>query len=92
VEPYNRDKFIRFHAFQSIFLAAAWFIFWIVWGEFFLGMFFGTFGALWRLLALVGHLVSLAFLLCLILCAYKAYNSDKFMLPIIGPLAAKQAG
>src|SRR5579863_4347029 len=28
--PYNQDRTIRFHAFQSIFLNVAWFIIWVV--------------------------------------------------------------
>ena len=31
MEPYNKDKFVRFHAFQSIFFNAGLIAFWIVW-------------------------------------------------------------
>jgi uncharacterized membrane protein len=30
IEPYNRSRFVRFHAFQSIFFAVAWTALWIV--------------------------------------------------------------
>ncbi len=30
LEPYNRKREVRFHAFQSIFLSVAWFAAWIV--------------------------------------------------------------
>src|SRR5580698_4818637 len=29
LEPYNKDRFIRFHAFQCLFFAAAWTVLWI---------------------------------------------------------------
>src|SRR5665213_2513095 len=32
VAPYNKDPFVRFHAFQSIFLSLAYIVFAIVWG------------------------------------------------------------
>ena len=32
LEPYNRDRCVRFHAFQSIFFNVVIVVFWIVWG------------------------------------------------------------
>ncbi len=29
VEPYRSNRLIRFHAFQSVFLSAAWFVVWL---------------------------------------------------------------
>src|SRR5690349_15714318 len=34
LEPYNRNRFIRFHSFQSIFFAVAWTVIWIALGIF----------------------------------------------------------
>ena len=31
IDPYKTDRFVRFHAFQSIFFNIAWFALWIVW-------------------------------------------------------------
>src|ERR1700674_4447934 len=31
IEPYNKNRFIRFHAFQSIFLAVAIAVLWVGW-------------------------------------------------------------
>src|SRR5258708_31835871 len=31
IEPYNKNKFVRFHAFQSIFYCVGLIAFWIVW-------------------------------------------------------------
>jgi len=52
--PYNQSPYVRFHAWQSIFLFVAWIVLWI---------------------AMV-----------------QALNGKRFMVPIIGALAAKQAG
>ncbi len=87
LEPYNRNKTIRFHAFQSIFLWVAWFAFWIVISIFsialsLVGLFFVP---LLHLLLLLGFFVVWGTLM------YKAYNNEKWVLPVIGPLAEKQA-
>jgi len=92
IEPYNKDRFVRFHAFQSIFLSVAWIVFRIVWGSVFMGMFFTPLSTLWGLFSLVSTLVFLLFLALWIFLMYKAYNNQKYELPFIGPLAAKQAG
>ncbi|MGO9274726.1 MAG: zinc-ribbon domain-containing protein [Terriglobia bacterium] len=92
VEPYKNDKFVRFHAFQSIFLSVVWIAFRIVWRNILMGMFFTPFFGLWGLFSLVMTLVSLAFLVLWVFLMYKAYNNEKYELPFIGPLAAKQAG
>jgi len=88
IEPYNKDPFVRFHAFQSIFLSVAYIAFSVVWGVVFGMLFFLNLGFLWSLLALV----RLAFLLLWLFTMYKAYKNERFSLPVIGPLAAKQAG
>ena len=31
IDPFKADRFVRFHAFQSIFFNLAWIAFWIVW-------------------------------------------------------------
>lgn len=87
LEPYNRNKFVRFHAFQSIFLHVAWIGLWIVtsildailpWGLGFivtllqLGLWLGGL-ALW------------------IYSMIKAYNNEKFKVPVIGDIAEQQA-
>jgi len=91
IEPYKNNKFVRFHAFQSIFLSVVWIAFRIVWGTIFMGMFLTPLGALWGLFSLVSTLVSLAFLALWIFMMYKAYNNEAYELPFIGPLAAKQS-
>jgi uncharacterized membrane protein len=92
IEPYKNDKFVRFHAFQSIFLSVVWIGFRIIWGYIVMGMIWSPFSGLWALLGLIGMLISLAFLACFLFLMYKAYNNERFRLPFIGDLAAKQAG
>jgi uncharacterized membrane protein len=82
VEPYNRNKLIRFHAFQSLYLVAALFVIDIV-----LSSLFGVIGIFWAFFPII----RLAFFGVLIFVAMKAYKGQKIVLPVIGPLAEKQA-
>ena len=91
LEPYRNDRFVRFHAFQSIFFNVALIAFWILWNGIFWSI-FGRVGFLWPIMSLISLLVSLGFFLCWIFLMYKAYNNERFMIPIIGEFAAKQAG
>ena len=90
VEPYSKDKFVRFHAFQSLFFALACFVLSIVLTI--LSMILAVIPVIgW----LIGLLMWLAFpLLLLVAWIYlmiKAYNNEKFKLPIIGNIAEQQA-
>ncbi len=89
--PYNQNKFIRFHAFQSIFYNVAIIGLWIVlsiFGAIIRAMVGFGFGLVWSLIML---LVWLACVGVWILLMVKAYQGQKYMLPVIGPLADKQA-
>jgi uncharacterized membrane protein len=89
--PYNQNRDIRFHAFQSIFFNIAWFALWIVVSIVilffhlipFLGLFVSM--VLRFILGLGGFIVWLYMM-------FKTYNGEKVVLPVIGPLADKQAG
>jgi uncharacterized membrane protein len=78
--PYNKNKLIRFHAFQSIFLSVGLIILWwalsiiLPWG-------------LWRLIGLI----DLAFFVLWIYLLVQTYQGNKVVLPVVGDLAAKQA-
>ena len=93
LEPYNRNKTIRFHAFQSIFFFAAWVAISIVFAVFggilasagLLGL---GFAALWGLFHLA---IGIGLFVIWIMLMVKAYQNQKWVLPIIGPLAEKQA-
>ena len=88
IAPHNRDRFVRFHAFQAIFLGVTWFVLAIV-----LSVLSNM--VPWPLSVVMGLLfwvVRLGFLGVWIFLMYKAYNHEKFKLPVIGDLAEKQAG
>lgn len=92
IEPYKNDKFVRFHAFQSIFFNAGLIAFWIVWSI--LAGILGTltFGVLGLIMALIGMVIALAVFGFWIFLMYKAYNNEQFMIPFVGELAKKQVG
>lgn len=83
IDPYKSNRNIRFHAFQSIFLSVATFALFIV---------LSIISAIIHFLALLMPLVSLCIFGLTIFLMYKCYNKEKVVLPIIGPLAEKQAG
>jgi uncharacterized membrane protein len=93
IEPYKNNRFIRFHAFQSIFFWVVCVGFWMIWSWLIVGMFFATGGlGMLGFIGLLFTLIRLAMLAAWIFLMYKAYNNEEFKLPIIGDLAAKQAG
>ena len=90
IAPFNQNKTVRFHAFQSIFLSVAVIVVAIALSVFSSIMF----AISWALGSLVGliHLVfGLAVFLLWLYMMWKAYQNEKVVLPIIGPLAEKQA-
>jgi uncharacterized membrane protein len=88
IEPHNKNRFVRFHAFQSIFFHVTWIILYFIYSIISYGLPWGLHiigSLLYLVIALGGFLVWL-FLM------YKAYNNEQFKLPIIGDIAMKQAG
>jgi uncharacterized membrane protein len=84
--PYNHNQTIRFHSWQSIFLTLACIVVDVCLSVIAHLPFFGFMTlALWPL-------VGLAFFIVWILCLIKAFNGQRFKLPIIGDLAERQAG
>src|SRR5271157_5164311 len=84
IEPYNRNRFVRFHSFQCLFTCSALILLQIVLSIFSHILPFFMFG-IWSLLGL-------AELALWILLVFKAYNHEMFKLPIVGDMAEKQAG
>ena len=83
--PYNQNRVVRFHAFQSIFLNIATIV--LSWA---LGIVFGVL----HFLGVVPFLVPLIWLGYFVLWLYlmfSAYQGRKVVLPVIGPLADQQA-
>jgi uncharacterized membrane protein len=92
LDPYKNDKFVRFHAFQSIFYSVVVIGFSIIWMIItgILGVM--TLGFLFFVMGMISLLIHLAFLAFAIFLMYKAYQNELYKAPIIGELAAKQAG
>jgi uncharacterized membrane protein len=87
VDPYKRNQFVRFHAFQSIFLSVGWTALYLL-----LGVAFAVLpGALWSVSLMLNSLLSLAVFLLWLFLMYKAYSNERFKLPVIGDLAERQA-
>lgn len=91
LEPYNKNPTIRFHAFQSIFFNVGAFLLWIV--VFIFTMVLHFIPVIGTIIALLLYLVmGFGFFGFWLFLMYKAYNKEKFVIPVIGPLAEKQAG
>ncbi len=86
LEPFSRSRFVRFHSFQCIFFALAWFVLSVALNIVAHIPIFGF------LTLLIWPLVGLAGLIIWLLLVLKAFQGQKFKLPIIGDLAEKQAG
>jgi uncharacterized membrane protein len=88
--PYNQNKAIRFHAFQSIFLSAAWFAVFIVERVIDAALLSISLGLV-AMVALVWTVVGLGFVVLWVVLMVKAYQGQRWKLPVIGDLAEKQA-
>lgn len=78
IEPYNKDRFIKFHSIQSLALAVA------------------TIGAsiVLSMIPILGWILllflPLAVLALAVICAVKAYQNERYKLPVLGDFAEKQ--
>lgn len=89
--PYNQNRNVKFHAFQSIFFNLAWIVLWFV--LMFIGLIVGRIPVLGSLLMLaVDFVVGLGGFILWLYLMFKTYNGEKVVLPVIGPLAQQQAG
>jgi uncharacterized membrane protein len=88
LSPYNQDSRVRFHAFQSIFFNISWIV--IAIGLSVLSAMFGAIH-LWLLIAPIHLLIDLALFATWIYLMFKAYSGSRVVLPIIGPIAERQA-
>lgn len=80
LEPYNKNRFIRFHAIQAIGLAVV---------SMGLSIVLGMIPVLgWIMLIFLPLVVFVA----AVICAVKAFQNQWFKLPVIGDFAEKQAG
>ncbi|MDD5542681.1 MAG: DUF4870 domain-containing protein [Acidobacteriia bacterium] len=88
IEPHNKNRFVRFHAFQSIFFSVVWIVFSMICSFFIMALPFG----LWFVGSLLHLIIWLGGFLLWLFLMYKAYNNEMFKLPVIGDIAMKQAG
>lgn len=80
IEPYNRDRFVRFHSFQALALGVA-------------GIVVSIFLSLIPIIGwLLLPIVSLLWLVLWLVCVFKAFSNDWFKLPVIGGWSMQQAG
>ncbi|MBI4875203.1 MAG: hypothetical protein HY822_11280 [Acidobacteria bacterium] len=79
--PYNQNKTIRFHAFQSIFLHVAFILIWIVAGLI----------LPWSLSLVLSPLIGLGGFGLWLYMLWQTYQNHRVKLPVIGDLAEKQA-
>jgi uncharacterized membrane protein len=84
LKQYQQRKFVRFHAFQSVFFWALVVVLAL------LGLLASLFGWLFGWL-LVGTLISIALFFTWLLLSVKALQGERFGLPFLGPLAEQQA-
>ena len=85
VAPYNKNPNVRFHSWQSIFLAIAWVAADIVL------MIIGRLPFVGLINLLLWPLVALGFFILWVVVLIKAFNGQRFKIPFIGDLAEKQA-
>lgn len=90
LSPYNANRAIRFHAFQSIFINVSIIALWIA---------FMILAVVLNMIPVLGAIISLLLSLALGLGGFglwlymmlKTYNGERIVLPVIGPMAEKQA-
>ncbi len=79
MEPYNRDKFVRFHSFQALFLGIASIV-----GHIVLSM-----------IPIIGWIIlpffSLGIFVLAVIAAVKAYQNQEWSIPVVGNFAKQQA-
>ncbi len=91
LEPYKNDRFVRFHAMQSVLFSVACVAFSIAW-RIVVGVLMSFSG--WLALATVPLrlLISLGIVALWVYVIFQAYNKREYRIPFIGAIAAKQVG
>lgn len=88
IEKDHKD--VRYHAWQSIFLTIAAFT--VLLAVSILNAIVGAISTiLGALIDILNPVAALGFFILWVVCLIKAYNGERYQLPIIGPLAEKQA-
>ena len=87
LSPYKEDRFVRFHAYQAIFLSVVYFLLYSA-AAFFpasLPRMFWPLGELLRLFLNLGFFCLWLFLMS------RAYQNEELKVPVIGEIAARQS-
>ncbi|HME33664.1 MAG TPA: DUF4870 domain-containing protein [Candidatus Sulfotelmatobacter sp.] len=85
MEPYNKNRFVRFHSFQNLFFAVAWIVLWIALSI------IAHIPILGWLTILIWPLIGLGGLILWVILLLKANQGQMWKLPVIGDMAEKQA-
>jgi uncharacterized membrane protein len=91
LEPYRRDRFVRFHAMQSILYFVAAVAFNILW-SIMIGILMNISGWIALVALPIRLLISLGLFGLWLFLMFQAYNHREFRIPILGAIAAKEAG
>ncbi len=91
LDPYNKNRFVRFHSFQCIFLWVTGLLIAVVLR--FVGLILYIIPVLGHLLVwLIAMVVILGAVVIWLVLMVKALQGEAFKLPVIGDLAERQAG
>lgn len=90
MEPYNKNRFVRFHSFQNLFFAGALIVCWIA---------FTILSMVLAFVPILGHIVialcwfalAVGSFIVWIIMLLKANGGQMWKLPVIGDMAEKQA-
>lgn len=85
--PYNQNRYVRFHAWQSLLLNVSTIA--ISFLLSFLLVIFLVFDA--QLLVVFKRMIWVGWFVLWLVCVIKAMNGERFRIPILGALAEKQA-
>ena len=86
VEPYKTRPFVRFASFQTLFMLVANIVCGVVLGI------ISAIPGLHTIGAILTGLVFLALGICYLIAMVMAFLGKKFVIPVVGPLAAKYSG
>lgn len=88
IEPYNKNRFIRFHSLQCLLLGATGLVLGIT--NTILSLVIGFIPVIgWILSILLSFGIMFAMLGAWLIAIIKAYNGEEYRLPLIGDMAAK---
>lgn len=90
IEPYSRNRNVRFHAFQSIFTNLGMIVGWII---------LTIVGIALNVIPVLGTILMVVLWFAYMVCTFglwvyllvKTFNGQKVVLPVVGPMAEKQA-